>query len=139
MVRFRNVSAYRGVTTSEAPDRKIAGGPCYPLGLVKKIAGKENGVLLVTKQSITDASDLGVDASGIGDLILELTEAGYIASEWCETTPGYWAACDGYQLDRNEFLDAISRFVTIQYYLKFYINTAETILMMVSNHLPRVR
>ena len=57
MVRFRNVSAYRGVTTSEAPDRKIAGGPCYPLGLVKKIAGKENGVLLVTKQSITDASD----------------------------------------------------------------------------------
>ena len=68
---------------------------------------------------------------------MELNTDDYIASEWCETVRGYWAACDAYQLARKETIENIGRDILVEYYLKFYINQAETILMMVSNHLSK--
>ncbi len=133
----RNLSAYGGVIPSRGVSRKITDGPCYSLSVVKKLAAAPNGVRLATRASTKDARELVLDARGIADLLGELRAADYIDSEWCEISPGHWLGCDAYHLVRREYNEAASKYLEVEYFLKFGINSRITIVMMVSNHVSR--
>jgi hypothetical protein len=134
MVTSRNLSAYDGVPPAEGENRKIAGGPLYPLEKVKSVAEKAGGIWLWTTKCINKAQDMGLDTTDVGLLVLELAEQDYRDSEWCENGKGAWAACDAYRMVKHEYNEAARKVMRCDYFLKFGIAKSGAVLLMVSCH-----
>jgi hypothetical protein len=124
MVKTIIVSRY----TSDLPlgkgaNRKIAGGPLYPAGEILALlkSAQERAVTLWTRKCKSDAQKYGLDLQDLSVLLEEAVRHGrFKGSEWCEQRPsGPWAACDAYQLFRNEWIENARKSMRMEYYLKF--------------------
>lgn len=115
--------------------RKIGGGPVYDLGDVKNLAKKTGaaGILLVTKDCITDAATLGMDMEDVAYAISLLTPAHYHDSEWCHTgkTSKYFP-CDSYTLLYEHYDSSCKR--QIKLYMKFFVKEGNENILFVSLH-----
>jgi hypothetical protein len=133
-----NVSQFAGNPPPlEATDaqRKIKGGPLYPAADVLALA-KQAHLIFWTKDCIKDAQDLGMDIPDAAGLVEEAVLHGrFKGSEWCLQAPGGpWAACDAYDIRRLEWIAAAHKEMPQEYYLKFGINKAGRLLLLVSCH-----
>jgi hypothetical protein len=71
----------------------------------------------------------------VADLLLRLDTSGrYIDSEWCENGKGAWAACDAYEVSRDDVIPATGKRSRIRYYVKFAIGKTGNILLVASCH-----
>ena len=142
MVRNVILSRY----TSDPPDEpgraKITSGPLYGLDEVKALANAVQ-VVLWTRKCIQDVRNLyeGVrddydsDRDMVADLLLRLDTAGrYIDSEWCDNGKGGMAACDAYEVRRNDLIAATGARQMTRYFVKFAIGKTGLLLLMVSCH-----
>lgn len=69
---------------------------------------------------------------------LLITQGQYVNSQWCVQKPtGPWAACDGYRLFRDEWVEYAHKEMRYEYYVKFAIGKTGKLLLLVSCHLSR--
>lgn len=142
MVSDKIVSRYTdGFPGADATARGIAGGPLYPRAEVLRLLADSGGqcILAWTKKCTADIQKLALDADELDGLLREALSSGrFIGSEWCQQQPdGPWAACDAYQLMRQEWVAAAHRDMAVEYYLKFAIGKTGAILLLVSCHLSK--
>ena len=120
-------------------DRKIAGGPLYPTGEVLALLEREQeqGIRLWTRKCTSDAQKYELDLQDLSVLLEEAVCHGrFKGSEWCEQRPsGPWAACDAYQLFRDEWIENARKSMRVEYYLKFAMARTGQLLLLVSCHL----
>jgi hypothetical protein len=121
---------------------KIDCGPLYALDEVKGLAERVQ-VQLVTRKCIQDVrnlyeavrDDYDSDLAMAADLLHRLYGAGrYIDSEWCCNGKNGWAACDAYEVRRDDLIPATGRRQTTRYFVKFAIGKTGQLLLMVSCH-----
>jgi hypothetical protein len=133
MVSFVVVSEYSG-----GPDPgnrvKIGAGPLYDLARVQALAARADRVKLLTQKCRQDVHNLGWDEDHVAQLLLSLTAKDYKDSEWCDNGRGAWAACDAYTIRRREWVPAAHKELTMDYFLKFAIGKAGTLVLMLSCH-----
>lgn len=133
-----NVSAYEGEPPSEASESRIhIEGPLYSVENVLKILDLgEEQTHLWTRKCIRDVENLALDIPEVQTLVREaITQGQYLKSEWCVQRPtGPWAACDGYRLLRNEWVQHAHKEMRFEYYVKFAIGKTGKILLLVSCH-----
>lgn len=134
MVTFKNLSAYEGAPPKEGESRKIAGGPLYTLADIQALAATPGTVNLWTAKCRRDAANLTLDVTDVGVLLQELTKRDYRDSEWCDNGKGAWAACDAYNLRRNEYVETAGKTFRMEYFLKFALSKAGKLVLMVSCH-----
>ena len=134
MVTFTIVSEYSLTSPSIGGSEKISGGPLYDLDRVKTIIQDGKGLQLWTRDCVTSVRELGWDASDVIDLVLQLRQAHYIDSEWCENGRGAYAACDAYSINFKEWIEAANKHMLIEYFVKFAINKLGTMVMTISCH-----
>ena len=110
--------------------------PLYDLARVKTLVANENQIFLWTAKCRRDVLNLfDSDLAQVAELILGLTAADYIDSEWCENSQGALAACDAYRIRRLETAPATSRAMTVSYFVKFAIGKTGRLVLLVSCHL----
>lgn len=137
-----NVSAYTGQPPDQAGDERIYidNGPLYPVDDVRQLldAGDDKTTLW-TRKCIQDVTGLGYEIADVRQLLQQaITEGHYLNSEWCVQRPtGPWAACDGYRLQRNEWVAAARKEMRFEYYVKFAIGKTGQILLLVSCHMSQ--
>ena len=133
-----NVSSYEGQPPSDTGGSRIyIEGPLYPIDSVLEILDSgDDQTYLWTNKCIRDVGRLSLDMSEVTLLIKQaVTQGRYQKSEWCVQKPtGPWAACDGYQLYRNEWIDYAHKEMSIEYYIKFAIGKTGKILLLISCH-----
>ena len=134
MVTFKNLSAYEGTPPKDGESRKITGGPLYKLAEIQALAATPDAVKLWTGKCRRDVANLTLDAADVGALLQELTERDYRDSEWCDNGKGAWAACDAYNLRRNEYVETAGKTLRIEYFLKFALSKTGKLVLMVSCH-----
>lgn len=134
MVTFKNLSAYEGTPPKDGESRKIAGGPLYKLAEIQALATTPDAVKLWTGKCRRDVANLTLDAADVGALLQELTERDYRDSEWCDNGKGVWAACDAYNLRRNEYVETAGKTYRMEYFLKFALSKTGKLVLMVSCH-----
>lgn len=134
MVTFKNLSAYAGAPPKDGESRKIAGGPLYDLAAIQALTAQPDSMKLWTRRCVDKAADLGFDAAGVGGLIRELSKQDYRDSEWCDNGKGGAAACDAYDLRRNEYVETAGKTYRMEYFLKFALSKTGTLVLMVSCH-----
>lgn len=137
-----NVSAYAGVPPAETGDSRnyISGGPLYSVKDVLALLDVgEKSTTLWTRQCTNDVQQLALDITGLQQLIREaVTRGHYVNSEWCVQKPtGPWAACDGYRLSREEWVEYAHKEMRYEYYVKFAISKTGKLVLLVSCHLSR--
>jgi hypothetical protein len=142
MVSFVLLSRYTLSPLTEPGRVKIEGGPLYKLNEVQELAGRMQ-VHLWTRKCIQDVRNLyeGVrddydsELAMAADLLLRLDLAGrYIDSEWCDNGKGGLAACDAYEVRRDDLIPATGRRQATRYFVKFAIGKTGQLLLMVSCH-----
>jgi Motility quorum-sensing regulator, toxin of MqsA len=134
MVTFTVISEYSG--GPDPGDRvKIDGGPLYPLARVQALAALPNGVKLLTTKCRHDVQNLGFDEDEVTKLLQSLIAEDYKDSEWCDNGRGFWVACDSYTIRRKEWVETAHKELTMNYFLKFAIGKAGTLVLMLSCHL----
>jgi hypothetical protein len=142
MVRRVLLSRYTSDPPSEPGRVKIVEGPLYSLEEVKTLA---SGCQLVlwTRRCIQTVRDLyeGVrddydsDLAMVADLLLRLDSSGrYIDSEWCDNGMGSLAACDAYEVCRDDVIPTTGKTSRTRYFVKFAIGKSGQILLVVSCH-----
>jgi hypothetical protein len=123
--------------------RKIPGGPLYPAAEVLALLEqeREQGIQLWTRKCTSDAQRLGLDLEDLRALLEQALGSGHFkGSEGCrQGANGPWAACDAYQLLRNEWIDNAHKDMTVEYYLKFAVARTGRVLLLVSCHLSENR
>lgn len=134
MVTFKNLSAYEGTPPKDGESRKITGGPLYKLAEIQALAATPDAVKLWTGKCRRDVANLTLDAADVGALLQELTERDYRDSEWCDNGKGAWAACDAYNLRRNEYVETADKTFRMKYFLKFALSKTSKLVLMVSCH-----
>ncbi|MBL8438262.1 MAG: hypothetical protein JNM61_08700 [Zoogloeaceae bacterium] len=102
---------------------------------IQAVAIKSDSVVFWTTRCRRDAANLTLAPSDVGELIQKLRGVDYLDSEWCENGKGIWAACDAYQLVRDEPNDWTGKVYRTEYFLKFALGRTGTLLLMVSCHL----
>jgi hypothetical protein len=121
---------------------KIAEGPLYGLEEVATLA-RDLQLVLWTRRCIQTVRDLyeGVrddydsDLAMVADLLVRLGTSGrYLDSEWCENGKGALAACDAYEVFRDDMIPATGKTIRTRYFVKFAIGRTGKILLMVSCH-----
>lgn len=144
MVRRVILSQY----TSDCPDEvgraKIAtASPLYDVAEVTALAEAVK-VLLWTNKCIQNVNDLYVAVSDeydselamVADLLQRLPVSGrYLNSEWCENGKGGVAACDAYEVSREDPVPATGRRQKTRYFVKFAIGKTGQLLLTASCHL----
>lgn len=138
MVNVMIVSRFTGDLPEVGGDRKILGGPLYPITEVLELLGAGGSVVRVwTRRCVEDVQQLALDADELADLIVEAVKVGrFSGAQWCQQQPtGPWAACDAYTLTRREWVPAARKELAVDYYLKFAIGKTGTLLLLVSCHL----
>ena len=133
MVNFYVVSEYSGPLPVDGESREIVAGPIYALEKVRALVAVEGGLRFWTRKSALHARDLDVDAEDVAQWLLELTDKDFRNSEWCSDGMA-WAACDAYVLRREEWVPTARKHMTIDYFLKFAIAKAGTLVLMASCH-----
>jgi len=133
MVNFYVVSEYSGPLPVDGESREIVAGPIYALEEVRALVAVEGGLRFWTRKSALHARDLDVDAEDVAQWLLELTDKDFRNSEWCSDGRA-WAACDAYVLRREEWVPTARKHMTIDYFLKFAIAKAGTLVLMASCH-----
>ncbi|MCP4701745.1 MAG: type II toxin-antitoxin system MqsR family toxin [Gammaproteobacteria bacterium] len=132
----KNFSRYPGLPPQQLDgNRKITGGPLYPLEEAQDIARKADAVELWTKKCVNDAKNLGLDSQDVGALLQKLQKCNYRNSEWCENGKGGWVACDAYALICNERIENTDKIFRMEYFFKFAIGKSGALLLIVSFHL----
>jgi len=143
MVNNRIVSRYEGVLPNGTnASRGIPGGPLYSMGEILSIlAGGSDAIRAWTKKCVVDMQKWSLDDADVYELIEMAVRSGrFIGSEWCQqNSNGSWAACDAYQVTRNEWLDTTRKYMDCDYYLKFAIGKQGNLLLVVSCHPPEDR
>ncbi len=134
MVTFKNLSAYEGTPPKYGERRKIPGGPLYKLAEIQALAATPDAVYLWTGKCRRDVANLTLDAAAVGALLQELTARDYRDSEWCDNGKGAWAACDAYNLRRNEYVETAGKTFRMEYFLKFAVSKTGKLVLMVSCH-----
>jgi hypothetical protein len=134
----RNVSLYPNDLPNsvvQGGDRKIQGGPIYPVQEVLELAQSES-IQFWSRGAIRDQRKWSLDVEYAGRLVCEALRQGrYKDSEWCEQKPhGPWTACDSYVVKRAEWIEQTGRYMELTWYVKFAISKAGTCLLMISNH-----
>lgn len=133
-----NVSAYEGEPPSETSESRIyIEGPLYSVANVLEILDLGDvQTHLWTRRCIQDVENLVLDIPEVQVLLKQaITQGEYLNSEWCVQRPtGPWAACDGYRLFRNEWVEYAHREMRFEYYVKFAIGKTGKILLLVSCH-----
>lgn len=133
-----NVSAYEGTPPSESSESRIyIEGPLYPVDDVLKILDLgEEQTHLWTSKCRKHVQSLALDMLEVQALVRDAIVSGkYLKSEWCVQKPtGPWAACDGYHLFRDEWLEHARIEMRFEYYVKFAIGKTGKILLLVSCH-----
>lgn len=145
MVTSTIVSKHEGALPSDSGNwkgRKIPDGPLYTTGDVLEVLNLgDNAIRTWTKKCSRDVQNLSLDADDLCELVrIALHSGQFKGSEWCEQKPfGPWAACDAYSLTRNEWVPAMRREMTFEYYIKFAIAKSGNLLLMASCHLQEDR
>jgi hypothetical protein len=143
MVNTTILSRYTGeLPINDGDDRKISGGPLYPIQDVLPIlATGEGAVRAWTEKCIRDMQKWTLEADDLCELIETALKTGrFLGAEWCVQKPnGPWAACDAYRLVRSEWIPNAHRYMDIAYYIKFAVSKTERVLLVVSCHLSEDR
>jgi len=134
MVTFYILSEYSLTSPTTGGGDKILGGPLYDLVRVKAIIQDGKGLQLWTRDCVKNVADLGWETADVIGLILQLRNGDYIDSEWCENGRGAFAACDAYSIRVKERIEAVSKDMLIEYFVKFAINKLGTMVMTISCH-----
>lgn len=142
MVNNKNRSAYEGsppAFPSSEHRHYIENGPIYELqSIAKALESGENSLILWTRECIKDVQDkLELEMSDLLPLFQMITtgDATYLKSEWCIQKPnGSWAACDSYNVTREEWIKYAKKYMDITYYIKFAISKSGKLLLTISCH-----
>lgn len=139
MVNNRIVSRFTGrLPASAADDRRIEGGPIYPVAEVLELLSQqaEQSLVLWTRKCKNDLQNYGLDLDDARDLLRSGVQRGrFLGAEWCVQAPnGPWAACDAYSVIRREWVDAAHKEMDFEYYIKFAIGKTGSLLLLVSCH-----
>jgi len=133
-----NVSVYEGEPPSETSESRIyIDGPLYSVERVLEILDLgEEQTHLWTNRCRKHVQNLALDMLEVQTLVRDaVTQGKYLNSEWCVQKPtGPWAACDGYRVIRNEWVEYAHREMRFEYYVKFAIGKTGKILLLVSCH-----
>lgn len=137
-----NVSAYEGTPPASREEGRvhIDSGPLYDKSTVLALLDQgDEHTKLWTKKCIQDVQRLEFDIEDVRALLKQaLLNGRYVNSEWCVQNPtGPWAACDSYCLVRAEWNDHAYKDMHYEYYVKFAINKAGKLLLLVSCHLSQ--
>ncbi|WP_173865186.1 hypothetical protein [Thiohalocapsa sp. ML1] len=140
MVNRTIVSRFAGdLPLAEGAPRKIPGGPLYPAAEVLALLEREReqGIQPWTRKCKSDAQRFGLDLHDLCVLLEQALRSGrFRDSEWCQQgSDGPWAACDAYQLLRQEWIENAHKHMTVEYYLKFALARTGRVLLLVSCHL----
>jgi hypothetical protein len=136
MVNSKILSRFSDNFPAPGADRKIKGGPLYPVVEVIELLNPES-VIAWTKDCRKDLQRLELDNDDLVKLIMTAVKNGkYLNSQWCEQkTNGPWAACDSYRIIQEEWNDNSKKYYLYEYYIKFAINKSGKCLFTVSCHL----
>lgn len=134
MVTFYIVSEYSSTSPAVGGGEKIAGGPLYDLNRVQQILQDGTGLQLWTKDAANNVLALGWQHGDVINLINKLRAENFIDSQWCENGKGAFAACDAYCVQLPEWIEAVSKTLQIEYFVKFAINKAGTMVLTISCH-----
>lgn len=137
-----NVSAYSGQPPVDTGDNRnhIAGGPLYPVAdVLQLLQAGDDKTTLWTRKCKDDVAQLSYEIADVRRLLRQaITEGHYLNSEWCVQRPtGPWAACDGYRLQRSEWVETAHKEMRFEYYVKFAIGKTGQLLLLVSCHLSQ--
>lgn len=133
-----NVSSYEEHPPEKSGEKRIyIEGPLYSVDDVMKIL-KQGDLHMIpwTKDCKNDLQKHTLDISDARQLVHEaITSGQYLNSQWCVQKPtGPWAACDGYRLFRDEWIEYAHKYMRIEYYIKFAIGKTGKLLLLVSCH-----
>lgn len=140
MVNTRIVSRYAdNPPADENADLAIPGGPLYPASEVQTLLAQGGGQAISawTRKSKNDLQKYSLDLEQVCTLLEEALRNGrYKGAQWCVQRPdGPWAACDAYQLVRDEWIENAHKFMRMEYYIKFALSKTGQVLLLVSCHL----
>jgi hypothetical protein len=143
MVNTIILSRFTGPPQPDPKNRKILTGPLYPAEEVLELLTgiSTDSVLAWTNKCIRDLQKWSLDSEDLIELLrIAVTSGRYRGSEWCVQHPhGPWAACDAYELIRNEHIEHLRKEMDIEYYLKFAISRTGLVMLVVSCHPPEDR
>jgi hypothetical protein len=116
-------------------------GPVYPIADVLALA-EETSVVMWTRRCIQTVRDLyeGVrdeydsEMAMLVDLLKRVPAGRYQDSEWCDNGRGGLAACDAYEVNRDDMIPAIGKRMQTRYFVKFAIGKTGQLLLVVSCH-----
>jgi hypothetical protein len=143
MVRSGVLSLYTLNPPAEPGRVKIDGGPVYDLAHVESLDDPAQ-IYLWTQKCIKDVRNLyelvrdefaSEQAMLVGLLACLRTSGRYIDSEWCDNGKGFLAACDAYEVQREEVIPVTGRRQTTRYFLKFAIGKNGQLVLVVSCHI----
>ncbi|ART78922.1 hypothetical protein [Oceanisphaera avium] len=138
-----NVSAYQGQPPTNVQGGRIyiQDGPLYlPRDVLALLDLGDESTKLVTTKCRKDVQVMGFDIADVRQLVDTALNTGkYLKSEWClvgqTDSARSWAACDGYRLLRDEWVEHAHKEMRIEYYVKFAIGKTGKLLLLVSCHL----
>jgi hypothetical protein len=113
--------------------RKVPGGPQYLVAEVLPLLKSDPARLRVwTVDCGKDVAKLGLDFSEVAILVADAVQNGkFNGSEWCSQKPdGPCAICDAYVLRRTDWNQAAKKNLECEYYVKFAISRAGSILLV---------
>lgn len=135
MVNFTILSEYSLQPPTEIGRFKISNGPLYDLVRVQDLARSVDRVKALTKKCRNDVDKFFAgDYEEVAELIRCVKARDFIDSEWCENGAGGIAACDAYMVRRVEEWTGSRKPLTIEYFVKFGISRAGTLVLVVSCH-----
>lgn len=142
MVNNKNVSAYEEsppAFPSSEHRHYIENGPIYDLQSIEKaLKSGESSLHLWTKECVEDVQNrLELEMSDLLSLfqLIVTGKAHYLKSEWCiQKSNGPWAACDSYNVTREEWIKYAKKYMDITYYIKFAISKSGKLLLTISCH-----
>lgn len=134
MVTSMILSRFKGTPPNDGQDRKIEGGPLY--SDIVEILEKGDTVPW-TKKCIRDIQSLSMEAEDIKQMVLiAVSEGVFLGSEWCQGGKAEsWAACDAYRFWHSTWCENMHKELKNEFYIKFFVNTAGTVVLTVSLHL----
>lgn len=116
--------------------------PIYDLAAVKEILKDADNLILATRYANQNAEDLALDTDDISQMIQQLEVNNYRNSEWCKITKPKKnkqrvAAADSYKLRLTKYNEFAHKYLSAEYYLKFFIDQGQIRVEMISIHLDR--